>query len=193
MGSMWPLGLLSKQGLAPLLILSLPLFNKFTKDKYQLLAPYLLFLSWSIDRHLVLNVYPGSHLFPTSRSANKRLVVPIPCFRKYKQDASSNYLSWSPSIYCLTSIIQNKGDEGLAMHTSKGRPPQAEDVASVQTQGRKQCNVFAKHQDGLSSVFGKYPPKRVSSRSGSQRRGWEGWLGDVGGFPVEQWQDWSSF
>ena len=42
--------ILSKWGLAPLLILSLPLFNKFTEDKYRLFSLcLLLFLSWSTE------------------------------------------------------------------------------------------------------------------------------------------------
>ena len=81
LGSPWPwgwevcdyLGLLSKPGLAPLLILSLPLFNTFTEDKYQLF----LFLSWIIDRWLVVKGYSGAHLALSSGSFNKRPVVNV--------------------------------------------------------------------------------------------------------------------
>ena len=75
-GSTWPLGLLSKPGSASLLILLLSLF-KFTEDKYQLFALYLLFLSWSIDGWLVVNVYPGAHLSPALGSVNKRLIANV--------------------------------------------------------------------------------------------------------------------
>ena len=69
----------------PLLILSLQLFNEFTEDKYQLFALYLLlFLSWRIDKCLVINVCSGAHLSPASGSVNKRLVVPISCLKRYK-------------------------------------------------------------------------------------------------------------
>ena len=62
MGSMWPLWSSVQAGLSPSLILSSPLFQKCTEDQYQLFVLCLLsFLSWSVDRWLLVNVQPGVH------------------------------------------------------------------------------------------------------------------------------------
>ena len=59
--------------------------SQFTGDKYQLVALcLLLFLSWSVGKWLVENVYPRAHLFPLSGSVHKRLAVPISCLKKCK-------------------------------------------------------------------------------------------------------------
>ena len=79
----------AQAGLHPSLSQPLPLFNTSTEDKLQLFALCLLvFLSWSTDRWLVVNVYPGAH--------------PSSCFKALISD-----LSWSYR-QCLECILQCK-------------------------------------------------------------------------------------
>lgn len=63
-GSMLPF---AQAGLSSSLPLPLPLLKVSTEDKFQLFILFLLLISWSINRWLIVIVYPGAHLSPASK------------------------------------------------------------------------------------------------------------------------------
>ena len=68
MGNIWSYDLLFKQGLALLCPCHIYYLKTFMGDKVHLFTLFLSFSSWSSNRSLVVNIYPGAHLSPASLS-----------------------------------------------------------------------------------------------------------------------------
>ena len=68
MGNIWSYDLLFKQGLALLCPCHIYYLKMFMGDKVHLFTLFLLFSSWSSNRRLVVNIFPGAHLSPASLS-----------------------------------------------------------------------------------------------------------------------------
>ena len=99
---MCPLGLLSKQGPAPSFdpVITVCLTSSQKTSTSYLPCAYCYFcLEVYVDRWLAINAGAGAHLSPASGDANKRLVVPITCLKKYVRNSNCGL-----AVTNLTSI-----------------------------------------------------------------------------------------